>query len=64
MEHCRFQNTWKALEECQEHLGDGSLSKAESHARIRLVELCQQITWDYEDEIDEMKAVHNDTHKR
>lgn len=48
MSYCRFRNTYRDLQDCQEALedlfnGDGKLSRDELHAAKRLVELCDDI---------------------
>lgn len=58
MSYCRFQNTLIALQECDDNMFDGELSKEEERARKRLIKLCAKIAdeagdYDDEDESDE-----------
>lgn len=43
MAYCRFENTLSDLKDCNDHMGDDDLSKAEADARARLIELCKEI---------------------
>lgn len=43
MSYCRFENTVRDLEDCQEHINDKDLSAEEQKYRTRLIELCQDI---------------------
>lgn len=44
MSYCRFQNTLEDLRDCYDNLDDDcSEKRQEARARIKLVELCQQI---------------------
>jgi hypothetical protein len=43
MSYCRFENTYKDLEDCLEHLEDGDLSKIEELYRDKLMFLCESI---------------------
>ena len=45
MGYCRFRNTLKDLQDCQDHIHD-DLSKEEKKARRELVELCKEIASD------------------
>ena len=42
MSYCRFENTYRDLIDCYDHLND-SLSESEMRFRDRLVELCHNI---------------------
>ena len=44
MSYCRFVNTVSDLQDCYDHLNDRDLSDREKKARIRLIELCEEIT--------------------
>jgi hypothetical protein len=48
MSHCRFENTYEALWDCQEHIEDTNLSKEEQQARRKLVRCCKKIVEAYE----------------
>ena len=48
MSYCRFENTAKDLEDCQEHLGD-ELSYTENKAKDRILGICCQIAAEYGD---------------
>lgn len=52
MSHCRFRNTLRDLEDCQEHLWDEEeeLSLAEAEARKKIIEVCKEIVLDAEEE--------------
>ncbi len=43
MSYCRFENTYRELSACLDHLNDGldNLSESEVRYREHLVELCQ-----------------------
>ena len=47
MPHCRFENTLHALRECKDALGEidclSDLSKSETRAALKLVEICADI---------------------
>jgi hypothetical protein len=43
MSYCRFENTYNALRECEEHIEDEDLSDDEKKYRERLVKLCGNI---------------------
>jgi len=48
MSYCRFRNTLQDLTDCYDNMTD-SLDRDELRARLDLIELCKQITEDYED---------------
>ena len=50
MSYCRFENTFIALEECYEAMDNKDLSKLEQRYRDRLIELCSNIHFDYNDD--------------
>jgi hypothetical protein len=50
MSYCRFQNTLQDLKHCADYIEDLNLGKEENEARIRLIELCQDITKQFEGE--------------
>lgn len=57
MSYCRFENTHRALRECDEALSemsvpDKELSEAEARAFKRLVKLCREIADNYGDDND------------
>jgi hypothetical protein len=45
MSYCRFENTLKDLQDCEDHLDDdkGDLSEEEYRAKQKLLELCKKI---------------------
>lgn len=43
MSYCRFENTYKDLQDCLDHLTDDDLSESEKNYRDWLIEVCQQI---------------------
>lgn len=43
MSYCRFRNTLKDLQDCEEHLGDLDLDEEEEEAAEKLVMLCRKI---------------------
>ena len=47
MSYCRFENTLKDLEDCQNHIDDNDLVESESNCRDALIELCVEIALDY-----------------
>ena len=56
MSYCRFENTYADLMDCYEALGDkpiSELSDSEKRYAKKLIELCQDIIEDFEDEINE-----------
>lgn len=52
MSYCRFQNTVRDLQDCQDHLDDPDLSEEETKERLRLVRVCRTIAEDYPDDTD------------
>ncbi len=50
MSYCRFENTMRDLEDCQEHLNDKLDSEYEISSRVRLIEICRNIAKEMEDE--------------
>lgn len=50
MSYCRFRNTLEDLRDCHAHMNDKSLSDEEYKARKQLIELCEEITTEQEDE--------------
>ncbi len=53
MSYCRFENTYKDLLDCQDHLWDDELSTSEHFNRIRLVKACFDILSDLSVDVDE-----------
>ena len=61
MSYCRFENTYRDLEECYDALQneggvkgiEEEVSQYEKPYVRRLVELCREIVDNYEDELDE-----------
>jgi len=55
MSYCRFENTYKDLCDCYEHM-DSITSEREYRERIALIMLCRQIVDEYGDlEVEEME---------
>jgi len=48
MSYCRFENTFRDLEDCHEHVDD-DLDGSELRYRTKLIELCRLIVDDYDD---------------
>lgn len=46
MSYCRFRNTLKDLEDCEEHITD-KLDGEEFRARARLIDICNNISSEY-----------------
>lgn len=56
MGYCRFQNTYKDLRDCQEHIYESNvdtLSPHEKKYRAQLIDLCRAIAADFPEEFDE-----------
>jgi len=49
MGYCRFQNTKSDLSDCLDHMSDMDLSEEENKARLRLIEICQNIVEEAKD---------------
>jgi len=49
MSYCRFQNTVTDLADCQENIWNDDISEDEKRARKRLIQICKEITGDFED---------------
>jgi hypothetical protein len=49
MSYCRFQNTLRNLDDCEQALADGidRLSEDERRAALDLIQKCQEIIEDY-----------------
>ena len=47
MSYCRFENTYRDLTYCQEHLDDTDLSDSEKRYREYLITLCYEIANSY-----------------
>lgn len=43
MSYCRFENTYKDLQDCYEHLDDDDLNETEEEYKEKLFELCAEI---------------------
>ncbi len=50
MSYCRFENTYRDLEDCYGHINDTNLSESEKTYRQRLINLCLDIIEEAEDE--------------
>ncbi len=44
MSYCRFENTFKALQDCYENLDDRDLSESEEEYKIKLIRICNVIS--------------------
>jgi len=44
MSYCRFENTYKDLRDCVEHIEDENLSESEKFYRGRIIELSKEIS--------------------
>lgn len=49
MSYCRFENTFRDMQECEEHMDDRDLSESENKYRIRMIEMCKEVAACYED---------------
>lgn len=59
MSYCRFENTYRDLRDCYEHMTDANLSREEKQARQAMIELfaqileeCTNVELEYEGEIE------------
>lgn len=43
MSYCRFENTYRDMQDIFEHLGDDDLSETECRMRNNIIELCKHI---------------------
>jgi hypothetical protein len=59
MSYCRFENTLKDLEDCDEHLDTKVNSKEEHEARKELIKLCISIASGFENEEDVEQQMNN-----
>lgn len=50
MSYCRFENTFRDLQDCEEHIFDKDLSESEEKYRKRLINLCRSLATDAEDD--------------
>lgn len=51
MSYCRFENTFRDLQDCRDHMDEtADLSPEEKKARSWLIDLCMEISDDYGDE--------------
>ncbi len=53
MSYCRFENTYKDLEDCYEAMSDNDLSESEKRYRQRMIKLAKDIVDDFGDETEE-----------
>jgi hypothetical protein len=53
MSYCRFENTLRDLQDCNEHIFD-ELSGSEDKAREALVRLCYEIVQSFESEVEDL----------
>ena len=51
MGYCRFENTVRDLEDCYNHMDDDNLSDTEKNKRAQMIDLCKNISNDYEHEM-------------
>ena len=52
MSYCRFQNTFRDLQDCYANMDSDDLSKSEFYTRRHMVELCINIANEYDHLID------------
>jgi len=52
MSYCRYENTLKDLEDCEEHFDEKVNSDSEHEARKELIQLCMNIASSFENEED------------
>lgn len=52
MSYCRFENTYRDLCDCEEHMNDTDLSESEKKFRRRIIEECLGIVQQYDVEED------------
>lgn len=50
MSYCRFENTLTDLRDCHENINEPVSSDEESQARLRLIQVCQDIVDEAEEE--------------
>lgn len=50
MSYCRFQNTLNDLRDCADEVESMTLSRDENKARVRLIQLCQEIAELYDED--------------
>ena len=48
MSYCKFENTYRDLEDCNQSIEDLELSTSETRYRKLLVDLCREIVQNYE----------------
>lgn len=53
MSYCKFENTYRDLEDCYESMDEDDLSESETKYRRKIIELCNTIATEYGDELDE-----------
>ena len=59
MGYCRFENTYKDLLDCSEHMEDEELSEREIKYRQKMIKLCQEIAEDNSDDVEDDNFVYN-----
>ena len=52
MSYCRFENTYHDLRDCYENMDDDDLSEDEKVYKKMLIELCQSIARDNDEEVE------------
>ena len=57
MAYCRFRNTLKDLEDCEESIHDVPEDANEARARKRLIAVCQRIAAEFEDDGDDNPGI-------
>lgn len=50
MSYCRFENTYRDMIDCNEHLWDEGLSSDEDNNRKWFIELCREVAEQFEGE--------------
>jgi len=53
MAYCRFQNTLRDLQDCDQHMADGDLSAEEEKARKALIAVCCKVAEDCGEDADD-----------
>ena len=53
MSYCRFENTYRDLQDCYNNMDSSDLSKSEFYMRRHMIALCMSIVDEYQDLLDE-----------
>lgn len=49
MSYCRFENTYRDLDDCLANLGDPDMSESEKHYARRIYNICRSYVAEFED---------------